>query len=192
MIALSMTVIGVFMKIQIILGSTRPGRISPQIAQWVLSRLPKKPGITYELVDIAEYDLPLFNEPMHPMTGQYSHSHTNKWSEKITEADGFIFITAEYNGGMPTSLKNAIDYLYREWTTKPAMIVSYGVQGGIGAASQLRQAFTVLKIKASGAAALTITREMYGEDGQLKNPDTDFKPYEGALSETAEELLASL
>lgn len=177
------------MKIQIIIGSTRPGRISPQVAQWVLTHIPKKDEVAYELVDVADYNLPLYNEPMHPMAGQYSHNYTKKWSEKIAEADGFIFVTAEYNGGMPASLKNAIDYLYREWTSKPAVIVSYGVGGGTGASSQLQQAFAVLKVKATGTAALTITRGMSGEDGHLKNPDIDFKPYETALLEAVEELL---
>ena len=177
------------MNIQIIIGSTRPGRVSPQIAQWVFEHVPKNSNTTYELVDVADYNLPLYDEPMHPMMAQYSHDHTKKWSAKIAQADGYIFVTAEYNGGVPSSLKNALDYLYQEWTAKPAMIVSYGVGGGISASGQLQQSFAILKMKTTGTAALTITRAMSRGDGQLRNPEVDFKPYETALLEATDELL---
>src|ERR1035437_2505641 len=107
------------MNIQIIIGSTRPGRIGPQIAEWMVENLPKHPETEYEIVDIAGWKLPLFNEPVHPSLNQYEHAHTKAWSKKIKEADAFIFLTPEYNSGYPASLRNAIDYLYHEWHDKP-------------------------------------------------------------------------
>src|SRR6185295_5597150 len=84
-----------------------------------------------ELVDLRDYALPLFDEPKHPRFGQYEHEHTKRWSAKVKEADAFVFVTAEYNYGMPPSLLNALTYLSAEWAYKAAAFVSYGgVSGG--------------------------------------------------------------
>jgi NAD(P)H-dependent FMN reductase len=107
------------MKIQIIIGSTRPGRVGPQIADWIPENLPKQTEINYEIVDLAAQNLPLFDEPVHPSANQYTRNHTKTWSQKIKEGDGYIFLTPEYNAGYPAALKNAIDYLFHEWTAKP-------------------------------------------------------------------------
>jgi NAD(P)H-dependent FMN reductase len=180
------------MKVQIIMGSTRPGRVSPQIAEWTLNHLPKKDGVEYEIVDVAKYNLPLFDEPQHPSLNQYAHEHTKLWSKKIKEGDSYIFLTAEYNAGYPASLKNAIDYLYHEWSEKPALVISYGVQGGSGASAQLQQVLNRLKMNVMGTSpALTITREMSSEDGQIKQPDEGFKAFEPLLEEAVQELLGA-
>jgi NAD(P)H-dependent FMN reductase len=79
------------MKVQVIIGSTRPGRVGPQIAQWIVKHLPQQPQVTYEIVDLADHTLPFFNEPIHPSKNQYSYEHTHKWSKKINEADATYF-----------------------------------------------------------------------------------------------------
>jgi NAD(P)H-dependent FMN reductase len=181
------------MKVQVIIGSTRPGRVGPQIAQWIVKNLPQQPQVNYEIVDLADHALPFFNEPIHPSMNQYSHDHTHKWSEKIKEADAYIFVTPEYNDGYPAVLKNAIDYLFHEWTTKPVMIVSYGVQGGLGASAQLRQVAMRLKMLPTATSpAITLTRDMSDENGQIKDIDELFKSYKVQLVKASEELLDDL
>jgi NAD(P)H-dependent FMN reductase len=181
------------MKVQVIIGSTRPGRVGPQIAKWIVKNLPKQPQVTYEIVDLADHALPFFNEPIHPYMNNYSHDHTHKWSKKIKEADAYIFLTPEYNDGYPAVLKNAIDYLFHEWTAKPVMVVSYGVQGGITVSAQLLQVVTRLKMLPTATSpALTLSRDMSGEDGQIKDIDESFKPYEVQLLKAGEELLDAL
>lgn len=125
-------------KIQIILGSTRPNRNGKAVAEWVYEIARKRSDVEIELVDVATYDLPLLDEPMPPSMGQYSKDHTKAWSSKIAEADGYVFIVAEYNHGITGALKNAIDYLYSEWTNKSAGFVSYGSAGGVRAVEHMR------------------------------------------------------
>jgi NAD(P)H-dependent FMN reductase len=179
-------------NIQIIIGSTRPGRVSPQIANWMVENLPKPANTKYEIIDIADWKLPLFDEPVHPSMNQYSHDHTKAWSQKIKEGDAYIFLTPEYNAGYTAALKNAIDYLYHEWTDKPTMIVSYGVGGGSSASAQLRQVVERLKMRlVETSPAFTITRDMSGEDGQIKDISVAFKAYVAILQLAADELLSS-
>jgi NAD(P)H-dependent FMN reductase len=178
------------MNIQIIIGSTRPGRVGPQIADWMVEQLPKSDTTTYEIVDIVDWKLPLFDEPIHPSMNQYMHAHTKVWSQHIKKADAYILLSPEYNAGYPAALKNAIDYLFHEWTDKPVMIVSYGVGGGSTASGQLRQVAERLKMRPTATSpAFVITREMSGEDGQIKDITESFKPYAAALKMAADELL---
>ncbi len=118
------------MKIQIILGSTRPNRVGEGVAKWVLETASKNSDINFDLVDVADFNLPLLDEPMPPMMHQYTKDHTKKWSEKINEADGYIFVTAEYDRSIPGAFKNAIDYLNWEWRNKAIGFVGYGTAGG--------------------------------------------------------------
>ncbi len=126
------------LKIAIIVGSTRPNRASPQVAQWVLDLARKRGDATYEIVDIAEYDLPVFDEPMPPSMGKYEHEHTKRWAETIAAYDGFVFVSPEYNHSISGALKNAIDFIYGEWNNKAAGFVSYGSTGGARAVEHLR------------------------------------------------------
>jgi len=177
------------MKVQIIIGSVRPGRVGPQIAHWVNDNLPKDAGIDYEIVDIADWKLPLFDEPIHPSKSDYQHDHTKAWSAKIKQADGYILVTPEYNAGYPASFKNAIDYLYHEWRDKPVMIASYGVAGGTRSSAQLRQVAEQLKMRPTEVSpAFTISQDMYGEDGQIKDIATSFEPYISTVKTAAEQL----
>ncbi|WP_207436031.1 NADPH-dependent FMN reductase [Sabulibacter ruber] len=113
-------------KIAIITGSTRPGRVNEQVAKWVVEEAKERQDADYELVDIADYLLPLFDEPLSPLWKNYAHEHTKRWSEKIGSFDGYVFVTPEYNHSTSGALKNAIDYLYHEWGNKAAGFVSYG------------------------------------------------------------------
>ena len=126
------------MKIQIILGSTRPNRKGESVAKWAHSELSKRDDIEFELVDIADYNLPLLDEPKPAGSGEYTKEHTKRWSEKINQADGYIFVTAEYNHSIPGALKNALDFLFHEWKYKAVGFISYGSIGGSRAAEQLR------------------------------------------------------
>src|ERR1051325_8788011 len=114
------------LKIAVIIGSTRPGRVGESVAKWVYELAKKRTDAEFELVDIADYNLPLLDEPVPPSMGQYSHEHTKKWAAKIASFDAYVFVTPEYNHGISGALKNALDYLYREWNNKVAGFVSYG------------------------------------------------------------------
>ncbi len=125
-------------KIAIILGSTRPGRNGEAVAKWVYDVAQKRSDAAFELVDIKDFNLPLLDEPMPPIMGQYSKAHTKTWSAKIDSFDGYVFVTPEYNHGIPGALKNAIDFLFAEWNNKAAGFVSYGGASGARAVEQLR------------------------------------------------------
>lgn len=125
-------------KIGIILGSTRPGRNGEAVAKWMHEQAKKRTDAEFELIDIADYDLPLLDEPMPAGYKQYTKDHTFKWSEKIDEFDGYIMVTAEYNHSVPGALKNAIDFLAQEWANKAVGFVSYGSAMGVRAVEHLR------------------------------------------------------
>ena len=126
------------LKIAIILGSTRPGRIGESVATWALEVASKRTDAEFELVDIADYNLPLLDEPVPPSLGQYSKEHTKRWAAKIDSFDAFIFVTPEYNHGIPGALKNALDFIFKEWNNKAAGFVSYGSAYGARAVEGLR------------------------------------------------------
>jgi NAD(P)H-dependent FMN reductase len=126
------------LRIAIVTGSTRPGRNNEAVARWIYDLARERQDAEFEIVDIADYNLPLLNEPMPPSLGQYSHAHTNVWSEKIASFDAYVFVTPEYNHSTSAALKNAIDYLFHEWNNKAAGFVSYGSAGGARAVEHLR------------------------------------------------------
>lgn len=126
------------MKIQIVIGSTRPGRVGKQVGDWAYKVASERKDVEFELVDIADYNLPPLDEPVPASAANYSMDHTKKWSSKIAEADGYIFVTPEYNHGVPGVFKNAVDYLYKEWNDKSLGFVSYGVAGGVRSVEQWR------------------------------------------------------
>jgi len=125
-------------KIAIILGSTRPGRNGEAVAKWVYEVSKKRSDAEFELVDIKDFNLPLLDEPVPPIMGQYSKPHTKAWAAKIGSFDGYVFVAPEYNHGISGALKNAIDFLFAEWNNKAAGFVSYGGAGGARAVEQLR------------------------------------------------------
>ncbi|HOX25596.1 MAG TPA: NAD(P)H-dependent oxidoreductase [Candidatus Krumholzibacteria bacterium] len=125
-------------KIAIIVGSTRPGRVGPAVARWVHDLARTRQDAEFELVDLADVRLPLLDEPVPPSRGQYSQPHTKAWAAKVASFDGYVFVTPEYNHGINGALKNAIDFVYREWNDKAAGFVGYGSAGGVRAVEQLR------------------------------------------------------
>jgi NAD(P)H-dependent FMN reductase len=125
-------------RVAIVTGSTRPGRNNEAVARWVHDIAGKRSDAEFELVDIAAYNLPLLDEAVPPTMGEYRNAHTKAWAEKIGSFDAYVFVTPEYNHGTSGALKNAIDYLYREWNNKAAGFVSYGSAGGARAVEQLR------------------------------------------------------
>jgi NAD(P)H-dependent FMN reductase len=131
-------------KILVIAGSTRPNRKSKQVAEWFIAAAAGQKDFTFELVDLSELNLPMFDEPLPPMMGQYHNEHTKKWAALLAQADGFVIVAPEYNHGYPAVLKNAIDFAYAEWNRKPVGFVSYGVANGVRSVEQLKQVFVQL------------------------------------------------
>lgn len=134
------------LKIAVIVGSTRPGRKAEDVARWVLEIAKLRGDAGFELVDIADFGLPLLDEPVPPSMGKYSKEHTKKWAARIAEFDGYVFVTPEYNHGISGALKNAIDYLYAEWNNKAAGFVGYGSAGGVRAVEALRLVMGELQV----------------------------------------------
>lgn len=133
-------------RIAIIIGSTRPGRVCEAVAGWVHGIARKRGDAEFEVVDIRDFDLPLLDESAPPAMGQYSQPHTKKWAEKIAGFDAYVFVTPEYNHGIPGALKNALDFIYAEWNDKAAGFVGYGSAGGVRAVEQLRLVMAELQI----------------------------------------------
>jgi NAD(P)H-dependent FMN reductase len=124
-------------RIAIIIGSTRPGRNGEAVAEWVYEIAQKRIDAGFELVDIKDFNLPLLDEPVSPIMGQYSKPHAKAWAAKIGSLDGYVFVTPEYNHGIPDALKNAIDFLFAKWNNKAAGFVSYGGVSGVRAVEPL-------------------------------------------------------
>ena len=134
-------------KLNIIIGSTRPGRVGPVFAKWFADFAREHGKFEPVLVDIADFNLPVFNEPRHPRLGRYDHAHTKKWAAAIDAGDAFVFVTPEYDHFAPPALVNAIVYLSAEWQYKPAGFLSYGgVSGGLRAVEAEKQLLTALKV----------------------------------------------
>jgi NAD(P)H-dependent FMN reductase len=133
------TMTTVHLNIGIILGSSRPGRVSPQVGNWIKAIAEQRSDAAYEIVDLADYRLPFFGDP----TGE---RQVAAWAKKISSLDGFVFVTAEYNHSIPGVLKNALDLARTEWYNKAAGIVSYGSSGGTRAAEHLRGILAELQV----------------------------------------------
>src|SRR5687767_7201833 len=126
------------LRFAIIIGSTRPGRVGEAVGRWVYELAQKRRDAEFELVDIKDFNLPLLDEPIPPSQGKYAKEHTKKWAAEIASFDGFVFVTPEYNHGISGALKNAIDFLFKEWNNKAAGFVSYGGASGARAVESLR------------------------------------------------------
>ncbi|MFE3458368.1 NADPH-dependent FMN reductase [Nocardiopsis aegyptia] len=139
-------------RLALIIGSTRPRRRSDFVAAWVEETARRHLAgsvIDFERLDVADFGLPLLDEPYPAAYGMpYRHEHTRRWSEAVASYDGFVFLTAEHNRGIPASLKNAIDYLYGEWAHRAAGFVGFGGSGGVNAIAQLRGVCAELRVAA--------------------------------------------
>jgi NAD(P)H-dependent FMN reductase len=135
------------LKIAIIIGSTRPGGHGKAVGQWAYSIARKRVDAEFVLLDVADFDLPLLDEPLPAMSaGQYTHDHTRTWSAAIASFDGYVFVTPEYNHGTSAALKNAIDFLYQEWSNKAAGFIAYGYTMGARAVESLRLVMASLEV----------------------------------------------
>lgn len=134
-------------KLHVVVCSTRPVRVGPAIANWALQEAQAHGQFDVELVDLARFQLPVFDEPEHPRLQKYQHDHTKAWSASVAAADAFLFVVPEYNHGPPAALVNALQYLGREWHYKPAGIVSYGgISGGMRSAQLLKAMLNAYKM----------------------------------------------
>ena len=137
------------MTISVIIGSTRQGRFSEKPAQWILQELRKREAIQAQLLDLRDFPMPFFDQPIPPaMPGRppYEHDVVKKWTAQIAASDGFVFVTPEYNYGPSAVLKNAIDWVYPEWNRKAAAFVSYGSAMGARGIQQLRETMIEVQI----------------------------------------------
>src|SRR5262245_54132049 len=126
--------------IHTIIGSTRPQRFSEKPARWIHDQVAARSGVRADLVDLRDYPLPFFDQPVSParFQGTYPNPIAAAWARKVDEADGFIVVAPEYNHAYPAVLKNAFDWVFREWNNKPIAFVSYGGVGGARAVEQMR------------------------------------------------------
>ena len=172
--------------LQIIIGSTRPGRVGPSVAAWIHDRAVKHGGFDVELIDLAEVNLPIFDEPKHPRFGEYEHQHTRDWSATISRGDAYIFVIPEYNYGFNAAIKNAIDYLNVEWQYKPLGFVTYGgVAAGTRAMQMLKQVVSALKmVPVTDAVNIPFVQQFLDADRVLQPNEV----MEGAATAMLDEL----
>jgi NAD(P)H-dependent FMN reductase len=157
-------------RLSIIIGSTRPGRAGLPIADWFADRARRHGGFEIDVVDLAEVNLPILDEPNHPRLRQYTHQHTKDWSARVAGADAFVIVTPEYNHGYSAATKNAIDYLHHEWHYKPVGFVSYGgVASGTRAMQQLKQVVTALRmLPLTDAVNIPFHTQFLDDDGRIE------------------------
>lgn len=135
------------LRLHTIIASTRPGRVGAPVADWFHEAAKKNGKFDAHLVDLATFELPVYDEPNHPRMQKYQHEHTKRWAESVAAADAFVFVTPEYNFNPTPALVNALNYVYSEWNYKPAGFVSYGgVSGGLRAVEAAKGILTTLKV----------------------------------------------
>lgn len=141
-------------KVALIIGSTRAPRVGPKVVDFVQKTLLASnttPAPEISIVDISAFKLPVYDElvmpAMVPFKAQFTNAHSKAWSAEIAKYDAYIFVSAEYNYGIPGGLKNAIDYLYNEWIGKPVMIVTYGIHGAYMASKNLNETLKGMKLR---------------------------------------------
>ena len=150
------------LNIKVIAGSTREGRFSDKAAAWIAGEIKKQKEVVVEVLDLRDYDMPFFNEPVSPSFKQepYKNEAVARFTKKIAEGDAFVIVTPEYSHGTSGVLKNALDWVYQEWNNKPVAFMSYGSVGGARAVEQLRQNVIELQM-APIRASVHIPGEQY-------------------------------
>ncbi len=173
--------------LQIIIASTRPGRVGPSVAAWIQERAVAHGGFDVELIDLAEVNLPMMDEPNHPRLRKYTHQHTKDWSATIDRGDAYIFVVPEYNYGFNAPIKNAIDYLHYEWEHKALGFASYGgVAAGTRAVQMLKQVVTTLKmVPVFDSVSIPFVQQFLDEERRLVPNDI----MESAATAMLDELL---
>ena len=175
-------------RVMVIAGSVRPGRVALPIARWVSAELEAMEDVEVDLVDLGELALPLMDERHHPMVRQYEKPHTLAWSERVDEADAFVFVTPEYNHSYSPALKNALDFLSQEWRRKPVSFVSYGgVSAGTRAVVALKPVTAALGLVPTLASVeINFPRNFLSEAGEFVPSDTHRSRLEQAVTELVE------
>src|ERR1700710_314629 len=160
--------------LQIVIASTRPGRVGLPGAEWFRDRAEAHGGFQLDVVDLAELDLPFMDEPNHPRLRRYEHQHTKDWSARVEAADAFVFVMPEYNYGFNAPLKNALDFLHHEWAYKPAGVVSSGaVAPGTRAAQMIKQVFSSLRIQPLfPAVSIPFVAQFVDDEGRVEANET--------------------
>lgn len=155
--------------LQVIIASSRPGRIGPAFATWFVDIAQDHGAFAVEQIDLADVGLPFFDELNHPRLGQYTRPHTFAWSKTIARGDAFVIVTPEYNYGYPAMLKNAFDYLCAEWADKAVGFLSYGgVSAGTRAVQQFKQVVTSLRmVPVVEAVAVPLAATQLSDDGTV-------------------------
>ena len=187
-------------RVAVVVASSRPTRICPGIASWIQQALqdalgpdPSDATIRYESIDLAEIDLPFLDEPIIPALGQYQHQHTKAWSQLVGSYHGFFFVLPQYNWGYPAILKNALDFLYREWNNKPATYATYGNHGGTRAAQQIQQVLNGLRMRLlDDHLEITVAFDDLTAEGQVKDLDAVLTPYRDRIHRISAQMLAAL
>lgn len=158
------------LKLHILICSTRPTRVGPSVARWFGSYAKADGAFETVLVDLKDFDLPVYDEPKHPRMQQYEHEHTRRWSKSVDAADAFVFVSPEYNYGPTPALLNALTYLVREWAYKPVGFVSYGgVSGGIRGVQAIKTIMTTLKLfPLTEGVMVPLVQTMISEDGTFR------------------------
>lgn len=170
--------------LKVIVASTRPTRVGRVIGDWVAACAAEHGRFRVELVDLAEVGLPFLDEPEDATTGRYVHQHTKDWSATIDAADAVVFVMPEYNYGFNAPLKNALDFLHREWAYKPVGLVSYGgLSGGLRAVEMLKPVLVKLRMVPAGNAVTIFRRESMTADGRLAADERLRSSAEGMLEE---------
>lgn len=182
------------MKVQVIVGSTRPNRVSEKVAKWVALEAKELTDTSVEMVDLADYDLPFLDEPISP---QYNPERkpnpaAKKFLDKVNEADAYVLVTPEYNRSYSAVLKNALDYIDFQFMKKPVALVAHGSTGGAQAVAHLRGVLPGLKSFTTPTATFVMGRagELIDESGTLVDEEIRSNPYgpQAALKATLEEL----
>jgi NAD(P)H-dependent FMN reductase len=173
-------------KIKVVVGSTRQNRNAKPIADWLV-KTATEAGYSVELLDLKEINLPKFEAGVSPMYMPVDTPEAKAWAAQVAEADGLVFLTAEYNRSIPGSLKDAIDYLYAEWNDKKVSIVSYGwIDGGGSATKHLTDILNWVKTKIVGPQiAIPFTEATFDEQFQFNDID-------GSLSGIKDDFIAQL
>ena len=159
-------------KLSVIIGSTRPGRIGLPVGEWFQGVAKSHGKFEVALVDLKELNLPLLDEPKHPRLREYVNEHTKAWSAIVDASDAFVFVTPEYNFSVAPALLNAIDYLFHEWSYKPAGFVSYGgISGGMRSVQMLKQPLSTLKVVGIPEAVTITFFPQLMENGAFKGSE---------------------
>jgi NAD(P)H-dependent FMN reductase len=187
------------MKLQIIIGATRPNRITKRLAKWVANEAKSLPDTTVELVDLKDYPMPFLDEPMSPRYNpeRKINEPAGKWVNKLSEGEAYIFVTPEYNHSISGVLKNALDYVTFELSKKPATVVAHGTVGGARATMHLKEilseslAAVIPKALAFAGASQNLDEEgvlseelsalPYGPQTAMKGVFDELKWYSDAL-----------